>query len=778
MTNPAEKQHEASLSGPSAAAWYQVTLSAIGDAVLTTDLEGRVIYMNPVAESLTGWVAAEAYGRPVEEVFRIISEETGQAVKQPIRQVIETGLVRGMANHTLLVARDGTRRPIDDSAAPVRDAAGEPIGVVMVFRDIGEQRDRERAVREALEYAESIIDTVRDPLLVLDADLRVRSANCSFYRDFGVTREATEGRLVYELGNGQWDIPELRSALEDVLPKDDTFRDFEVTHEFEGIGRRRMLLNGRKVRRPGDGTELILLAIEDATPTWRSGVEFADNRERYRVIVEGAVGFAIFTFDTDGVITSWNTGAREMLGYTEEEILGENFRIIFTPEDLRDRQADEEMRIAAREGRALDERWHLKKGGELFWAQGLVMPLRDDADELRGFLKIIRDKTEERHLQDALRKRTEQLEEADRHKNQFLAMLAHELRNPLAAVRNAIEVSARTGSKEDLQWSRDVTARQVANFSHLIKDLLDVARITEGKVQVNKELIDAVPVVRHAIEAVRPILAARKHEFQSCVTSTELRLEADSTRLEQILVNLLTNAAKYTPSGGRIELSAGAEGGEVVFRVRDNGLGIPADLLPKVFDLFIQADRSLDRSEGGLGIGLTLVRSLAELHGGTVTATSDGDGKGSEFVVRLPAAVGARARPAGGGDAAASGARGFRVLVVDDNADTAQGMAKLLEISGHDVRVAHDGVEALEVAREYRPEIMLLDIGLPGMDGYELATRLRQEGWCEGAVLVAVSGYGEERARDRSEAAGFDHHLVKPVKFDTLLDLIATFQRP
>ena len=232
------------------------------------------------------------------------------------------------------------------------------------------------------------------------------------------------------------------------------------------------------------------------------------------------------------------------------------------------------------------------------------------------------------------------LADADRHKNEFLAMLAHELRNPLAAIRNAVEVAARSGTKEDLEWSRDVTARQVGNFAHLIDDLLDVSRITEGKIQLRKELIDAAPVIRHAVEAVRPLVEERKHELLLSFTSTDLRLEADPTRLEQILVNLLTNAAKYTPSGGRIQLIAGVEGDEVVFRVRDNGVGIPPELLPRMFDLFAQGDRSLARSEGGLGIGLTLVRSLAELHGGTVTATSDGPGKGSEFVVRLPAAEG------------------------------------------------------------------------------------------------------------------------------------------
>ena len=322
MSNPSQEP-EGDSTSPKPITWYQAMLAAIGDAVLTTDPDGLVTYMNPVAETLTGW-SRRGPREPLEDVFRIINEESRQVVEQPVRRVIETGLVRSLPNHTLLIAKDGTERPVDDSAAPVRDAAGDLIGVVMVFRDISEQREQEQTARDALAYAESIVDTVRDPLLVLDADLRVRSASRSFYEDFGVKPEETEGQLVYELGNGQWDIPELRTLLEGILPKNGSFRDFEVTHDFEGIGRRRMLLNGRKVRQPGNHSELILLSIEDVTPIWRPGVDFAANRERYRVIVEGAIGFAIFTFDTEGVITSWNAGAEEMLGYSKAEILGQN----------------------------------------------------------------------------------------------------------------------------------------------------------------------------------------------------------------------------------------------------------------------------------------------------------------------------------------------------------------------------------------------------------------------------------------------------------------------
>ena len=777
MSDAAQKRAEPGLPASEVMTWYQVTLSAIGDAVLTTDPAGLVTYMNPVAESLCGWVAAEAHGRPLEEVLRIVDEGTRRPAEQPVRGVIETGLARGMVEPTTLVAKDGTERPIADSAAPVRDSAGVLIGVVMVFRDIGEQRARDRAVQAALAYAEGIIDTVRDPLIVLGADMRVRSASRAFYDGFGVDPAETEGRLIYELGNGQWDIPQLRELLEDILPRSSAFRDFEVEHAFEGIGRRRMLLNARRLPDALGGDELILLSIEDVTPSWRAGVDFADNRERYRVIVEGATGFAIFTFDTRGVITTWNAGAREMLGYDEEEILGQNFRVIFTAEDLQARQADEEMRIAALEGRALDERWHLKKGGEPFWAQGLVMPLRDEDDRTRGFLKIIRDMTEQRRLEEALRARTEELERADVHKNEFLAMLSHELRNPLAAIRNAVTLATLSGTREDLEWSRDVTARQVKNFAHLIDDLLDVSRISQGKIQLRKEVADAGPIVQHAAEVVGPLVRQRGHELLISYTSSRLAIEADTTRLEQILVNLLTNAAKYTPPGGRIQLIAGVEGADLVCRVRDNGVGISPELLPRIFDLFAQADRSLDRSEGGLGIGLTLVRSLAELHGGTITAASDGLDKGSEFTLRLPAALG----PAAG--AAPRGAEKkrlpqMRVLVVDDNEDTALGMSRLMRLSGHSVRVAHSGPAALEVARDLGPEVVILDIGLPGMDGYEVAVRLRREAGCGAAIIIAVSGYGEDQAMRRSEEAGFDHHLVKPVDFDALLAAIATGASP
>jgi CheY-like chemotaxis protein len=319
-----------------------------------------------------------------------------------------------------------------------------------------------------------------------------------------------------------------------------------------------------------------------------------------------------------------------------------------------------------------------------------------------------------------------------------------------------------------------VVQRQVSHLARLIDDLLDVSRLTRGKISLRKELLSLSPIVGSALEAVRSLVEERKHELSVSISGT-LRIEADPLRIEQVLVNLLTNAAKYTDSGGRIGLTARHEGADVVIKVWDTGVGISSELRPRIFDLFVQGDRTMARSEGGLGIGLTLVKSLVEMHGGRVSVASEGPGKGSEFTVVLPA-LGEESREPGTPRTVSLPhviRRGSRVLVVDDNTDTARGVSKLLKLLGHDVRVAHDGPAAIEAARAHCPDVVLLDIGLPAMDGYEVVRRLRTEECCKHALIVAVSGYGQDEARSRSRAAGFDHHLVKPVDYDALMALFA-----
>jgi signal transduction histidine kinase/CheY-like chemotaxis protein len=371
----------------------------------------------------------------------------------------------------------------------------------------------------------------------------------------------------------------------------------------------------------------------------------------------------------------------------------------------------------------------------------------------------------------------DEVREADRRKDEFLAMLAHELRNPLAPVRNALQImKSFKGDEVVLEQARQMAERQVHHLTRLVDDLMDVSRITRGKIRLRKRSVELATVLAGAVETSRPLIEARRHELTVALPSEIVRLDADPTRLGQVLTNLLNNAAKYTDEGGKIELTARREGGEVAIAIRDNGVGIPAEMLPKVFDLFTQVDRSLDRAQGGLGIGLTLVRRLVEMHDGSVRAFSSGPGRGSEFVVRLPIAEEMPAlAPADSGeeDKISVGPPRRRILVVDDNVDAARSLAWLLQYLGQEVYLAHDGVTALEAARAHVPEIVLLDIGLPRIDGYEVARRLRRDESLEGVLLVAMTGYGQEEDRRRAYEAGFDRHLIKPIDPDGLAELLS-----
>ena len=373
----------------------------------------------------------------------------------------------------------------------------------------------------------------------------------------------------------------------------------------------------------------------------------------------------------------------------------------------------------------------------------------------------------------------QELRDNDRRKDEFLAMLAHELRNPLAAIDGAVHVADASGTAEGLAWAREVIGRQTKQLARLIDDLLDVSRINRGKIQLRKEPLDLAEAVAQAAEVVRPQVEARRHALTLDLAPGPLPVEADPSRLEQVLVNLLTNAVKYTPDGGRIGVTGRREGGEVVVEVVDNGVGLTPEMLPRIFDAFTQAEQTIDRSQGGLGIGLTLVRRLVTMHGGEIAARSEGPGRGSTFTVRLPATdrdIPPR-RDAGPSPHDALRVRP-RLLVVDDNADTARAMARLLGAEGFEVRVAHDGRDAIEAARAHRPDAILLDIGLPGKDGYEVAREVRGDPILADATLIAISGYGQDEARRRAVDAGFDHHLVKPVDYAALYVLLEAVATP
>jgi PAS domain S-box-containing protein len=475
--------------------WLAVTLSSIGDGVITTDQRGRATFLNPMAEKLTGWGTDEARGRPLEEIFEIVNEHTREVVENPVHKVLETGLVVGLANHTILIAKDGREIPIDDSGAPIRNEEGLAAGVVLIFRDVSERK-----------------------------------------------------------------------------------------------------------------------------------------------------------------------------------------------------KTEDDLRLASRR------------------------------------------------------------------KDEFLAMLAHELRNPLAPIRSGLDLLALCDADPEVVGPMQ---RQVEHLVRLVDDLLDVSRIMRNVVELRKAPVELAAVVKRAVETIQTQIQARRQSLTIRLPSKPVELVADQVRLTQSIANLLHNASKYNDEGGEISLSAHVESDEAVISVRDDGWGIDAELLPHVFELFTQEARSIDRSQGGLGIGLTVVKTLVELHGGTATATSEGRGRGSEFTIRLPA-VGVPAAPASETKASVDGSS-RRILIVDDNVPAATMLAKLLRKLGpHQIAVAHDGLAALEMAKRFDPQIVFLDIGLPRLDGYEVAKALRRDPDFERTLIVALTGYGSEENRRDALQAGCDEHLVKP----------------
>jgi PAS domain S-box-containing protein len=483
-----------------------------------------------------------------------------------------------------------------------------------------------------------------------------------------------------------------------------------------------------------------------------------EGEDLFRLLVEQVKDYGIFLLDPNGIVISWNAGAENIKGYQAHEIIGHHFSRFYPPEAIRAGWPKTELEYATRDGRFEDEGWRVRKDGTRFWANVVITALRDPDGRLRGFAKVTRDLTE--------RRRIERLEADAQQMGEFVAMLAHELRNPLAPIRSAISVVRHGGGEPArLGWAIDVIDRQAGHLTRLVDDLLDVGRITRGQVRLERRRVRLGTIVDTAVEAVQPLAQQRGHTLTVHVDADPL-VRADPVRLAQVVTNLLTNACKYTPSGGRIDVRLGLDEGAAVLAVLDNGGGIAPNMLPRVFDIFAQDKRGLDRAEGGLGLGLTICRRLVEMHGGTVTAQSAGPGCGSEFTVRMPAL------PAHAGDGTA-----LTVLVIDDNVDAAETLQALVELHGHRCVVANGGEAGLKLAAEILPDIVLLDIGLPGMNGYEVARRLRGTALLDGVLLVAVTGYAAEEDRQRALDAGFDVHLSKPVSYEQLLQRVPMLAR-
>jgi PAS domain S-box-containing protein len=886
----------------------RVTLRSIGDAVITTGVDRRITYMNAVAESLTGWTLREAEGHLLDEVFRIVNEDTREPVENPATRALRQGIVVGLANHTILIQKSGGECPIDDSAAPISDEEGVVSGCVLIFRDVTEQRRMERAKSGQLMTARllaSIIESSDDAIISKSLDGVIQSWNAAAERLFGYTaaeavgrhisllipreRIAEEDQIIARLKEGgrieHFETERVRSDGSRVLVsltvspvKDDAGQVIgaskivrDVTRQRQAEQRERLLLadaaeanakfhaffeqgplfagimdvNGvmrdanrlsfeacgytkeQIVGRPfwdgpwwtpspqlverikaasalaaaghtfraelqyfvADGSErtadVTIQPIRDDTgrvlflaPT---GVDITDrkraeaDREKFVTLIENSTDF-IGMCDLEGTPFFVNRAGLELVGLEDiEEARRMPVASFFFPEDQDKILQDFFPSVLEKGHGEIEIRFRHFKTGEARWMAYKVLTLPDAAGRPIGFATVSQDVTGRKRLEDNLRRLAADLSENDRRKNEFLAMLAHELRNPLAPISNAARALRLSGGDGGaLRVASETLDRQVGQMTRLVDDLLDMSRITQGKIELRKERVDLTAIVHQAVEAVRAQYRSMNHELTISLPSQAVYVDADPARLSQVVGNLLSNACKFTDKGGHVWLSVEQDGQQAVVRVRDSGIGLAAENLARVFEMFSQVDTSLERSRDGLGIGLTLVKSLVEMHGGRVEARSDGLGRGSEFVVRLPVLADTSESRTPAVPRVSTPAVPRRVLIVDDNHDGAKSLAMLLELDGHETHQAYDGVEAVEAAGRLRPDVVLLDIGLPGVNGYEACSRIRREPWGRDIVLVALTGWGKEEDRHRSREAGFDAHMVKPVDHDALLALLAS----
>jgi PAS domain S-box-containing protein len=522
-----------------------------------------------------------------------------------------------------------------------------------------------------------------------------------------------------------------------------------------------------------------LVATVQALLRVRLAEREARARRELLQVTLSSIGDGVVATDTRGVVTFLNPVASELIGWGAEAVgkpLKEIFHIVNEDSGLPAVNPVDKVLESGRVAGLANHSLLIARDGSRRPIDDTAAPILDGEGRFVGVVLVFRDITERRRMESELQRRSEDLVERDRRKDEFLAMLAHELRGPLAPVRNTVQIlRMQVPDNPNVASAVAVMDRQLDHLVRLVDDLMDISRISRGKFELRRERLELAGIVSRAVDAARGIMNERGHRLEVTLPAEPIRLEADPARLEQVVFNLLSNAAKYTPPGGRVRLAAGREGADAVVRVTDNGIGIRPQALPRLFDLFHQADRVPGQVSEGLGIGLTLVRTLVEMHGGSVMASSPGAGQGSEFVVRLPAPPAeSRAAPTQATIAHRATANPRRILITDDNQDSAESLAGILRINGHDVRTAYDGSRALEIASEFRPEVLFLDIGLPGgLDGYEVARRLRQRPEGSKSMLVALSGYGQEADRKKSQAAGFDHHLVKPADPQEIQRLLA-----
>jgi PAS domain S-box-containing protein len=879
----------------------RVTIASIGDGVISTDVHSRITFMNGVAETITGWSFDDASGRPLAEVFRVINEWTRQPAENPIERALQDGQITKLANHTLLIARDGTERPIDHSATPMFGESKQPIGVVLVFRDVTE---RARA-QEALARLAAIVESSQDAIISKTLDGIIRTWNAGAERLFGYTPEEAIGQpitliipldrrneeqlIIQRLVKGEriehfetvrstksgkmidisLTVSPLRDSEGHVIGASKIARDIttqklalELQQQLQGeVEDERSRLSNAFHHAPSfmavlrgpdhvfelandkyidliGGRQIIGKTVREALPeiagqglfelldqVYQTGEPFVGsdmrvmlqtqrNRPPQEVFLEFVyqplrhLGGAVSGILVQGIdLTERNRAQQDLIRVTAES---DHRRRLYetilssTPDFIYIFSLDHKV-IYANEalltmwGMSWDEAYRksfLELGYEPWHAEmhcREIDTVRATGQPLRGevpfngtngrriydyiFVPVIgsdgsveavagttRDVTERHQMEEILR-------QTDRNKDEFIALLAHELRNPLAPLLNGLQAIRLSGGDPNvLNDVRDIMERQLKHMVRLIDDLLDVSRLSRNKMELRRSRVLLSEVIRNAVETVQSVIQESDHEFIVTLPDEPIYLNADLTRLAQVFSNLLTNSAKYTKPHGHIWLTAEPHGAEIKILVKDDGIGIPYEALATVFDMFCQVDRSIERSSGGLGIGLALVKGLVEKHDGTVSVTSEGQDYGSTFTVTLPimADVEHESDPGQSGSDTAGIPPRQRILVVDDNVDSAETMAIMLKFIGNDVRTAHDGLAGVEAALEFHPHIILMDVGMPRMNGHDATRKIREQNSFPQPIIIALTGWGQDADRAQTKAAGCNGHLVKPMNLPEL----------
>jgi PAS domain S-box-containing protein len=745
--------------------------------IFVKDREGRYLLTNKACEVYSGEPPEYMIGKTDADYLPAACAAQFRADDQ---RVLETGEVCRYEEQAPI---GGQMRTFLTVKFPLRDASGEPSGVCGIATDITELKRAGEALRESETRLRTLSNNLPNGAIyqiVGDSKgwRRFLYISAGIERLFGVTpaEAMADASALYDLILEE-DRPRL-AAAEEITLRDLTLFDCEFRARcrtgdvrwFHCRSAPRHLASGDVI------WEGVILDVTDRKYFEENLARLAADSQRRRRLYEAALSNTpdlVYVLDLSHRFIYANEVLLRLWGKTWDEAIGKNCLELGYEPWLADRHDREIEQVIATKRPVKGEVPFTGTIGRRIY-EYIFVPVVGEKGEVEAVAGTTRDVTDRKAQEETLKDQAERLKEADRRKDQFLAMLAHELRNPLAPIKNATQIFRLFGPADpNLERAGEMIERQVQQMSRLVDDLLDVSRITRGKITLHKEPLDLAGVIGQAVEVSRPLIDSRKHELSVSLPREPLRVKADATRLAQVVSNLLNNAAKYTEEGGHIHVILEAKPREAVVRVRDDGIGIPTELLSQVFDLFTQGDRSLARSEGGLGIGLTLVKSLVEMHDGIVEAHSEGPGKGSEFVVRLPRleteSVPAVARWA----PRFPPSPGRRVLVVDDNVDAAESLAMVLRAWGHEVETAYDGSVALKKAEQFRPQIVLLDIGLPRIDGYEVACRLREQAATRDAVLVALTGYGQDEDRRRAEDAGFDHHLTKPADLRILQSMLA-----